>query len=225
MDTILLEYLTSKYYDYKNTINIQSTYNNSIPKNCSFFVFDLDLDKCKYFSSSIKNITGYNFNKYLYKGIVFLKTFIHPEDYSDLISELLTYIFLTKEQKGYGIRNIHIKDLTCRIMHKNGYYIRVSLHVMYLTSAIRIQHNILMGILEELEHQKYEYMVCNNTITNREKEVLQLIGNGDSSKIIADKLNISETTAITHRKNLIQKLNVKNTAELIKEAVKAKIIE
>lgn len=61
-------------------------------------------------------------------------------------------------------------------------------------------------------------------ITLREKEVLELISNGDSSKIIAGKLNISETTAITHRKNLIQKLHVKNTAQLIKVAVLAKII-
>ena len=43
--------------------------------------------------------------------------------------------------------------------------------------------------------------------------------------IIATKLNISETTAISHRKNLMQKLHVKNTAELIKIAVKENIID
>ena len=67
--------------------------------------------------------------------------------------------------------------------------------------------------------------VNNFQITKRELEVLQLLSNGDSSKIIADKLYISETTAITHRKNLIQKLRVKNTAHLIKIAVLARIIE
>ena len=65
----------------------------------------------------------------------------------------------------------------------------------------------------------------NCKITCREKEVLQLLSNGDSSKIIADKLHISETTAITHRKNLIQKLRVKNTAHLIKIAVLDQIID
>jgi len=61
-------------------------------------------------------------------------------------------------------------------------------------------------------------------ITLREKEVLLLLSNGDSSKIIAQKLNISETTAITHRKNLIHKFQVKNTAHLIKVAYLFRII-
>lgn len=56
------------------------------------------------------------------------------------------------------------------------------------------------------------------SITNREKEVLHLIGEGYSSKQIADKLYISNHTAITHRKNLIEKFKVKNTAHLVKRA-------
>ncbi len=57
-------------------------------------------------------------------------------------------------------------------------------------------------------------------ISPRENEVLRLIANGFSSKQIADQLFISDHTAITHRKHLIEKFNVKNTAQLIKEASK-----
>ncbi|NJN26157.1 MAG: hypothetical protein HC819_09360 [Cyclobacteriaceae bacterium] len=57
-------------------------------------------------------------------------------------------------------------------------------------------------------------------ISHREHEVLQLIATGLSSKEIANRLFISNHTAISHRKNLIEKFNVKNTAELIKEASK-----
>ena len=57
-------------------------------------------------------------------------------------------------------------------------------------------------------------------ITPRELEVLQLIAHGYSAKQIADKLYISIHTAINHRKNLIEKFNVKNTAELILQASK-----
>lgn len=57
-------------------------------------------------------------------------------------------------------------------------------------------------------------------ISDREKEVLVLIGNGYSSKEIAEKLFISDHTVISHRKNLIEKFKVKNTAHLIKEAFK-----
>ena len=55
-------------------------------------------------------------------------------------------------------------------------------------------------------------------ISSREKEVLKLIGDGFSSKEIADRLFISNHTAVSHRKNLIKKFQVKNTAHLIKKA-------
>ena len=57
-------------------------------------------------------------------------------------------------------------------------------------------------------------------ISRREKEVLQLIATGLSTKEIADQLFISNTTVISHRKNLLQKFTAKNTAELINKASK-----
>ena len=56
------------------------------------------------------------------------------------------------------------------------------------------------------------------SVSPREKEVLKLVADGFSSKQIADRLFISSHTAISHRKNLIEKFNVKNTAQLIKRA-------
>ncbi|MDO6818899.1 response regulator transcription factor [Zobellia sp. 1_MG-2023] len=56
------------------------------------------------------------------------------------------------------------------------------------------------------------------TISPREKQVLKLIADGFSSKEIADMLFISNHTAISHRKNLIEKFQVKNTAHLIGKA-------
>lgn len=56
------------------------------------------------------------------------------------------------------------------------------------------------------------------TISCRETEVLKLISDGLSSKQIAAKLNISYNTAISHRKHIIEKFGVQNTAQLIKQA-------
>jgi DNA-binding NarL/FixJ family response regulator len=56
-------------------------------------------------------------------------------------------------------------------------------------------------------------------ITNREIEVLQHIANGLTNAEIAEKLFISLTTVISHRKNMILKLNAKNTASLILIAI------
>jgi DNA-binding NarL/FixJ family response regulator len=63
------------------------------------------------------------------------------------------------------------------------------------------------------------------TITRREKEILALIADGNTNAEIAEKLFISPSTVDTHRKNLIEKLQVNNTASLIKKAVQMKLIE
>lgn len=62
-------------------------------------------------------------------------------------------------------------------------------------------------------------------ISSREKEVLKFISYGYSTKEIAEKLNISFHTVESHRKNLLQKFNSKNSAELVKEASKFYWIE
>lgn len=52
-------------------------------------------------------------------------------------------------------------------------------------------------------------------ITRREKDVLQLMAGGRTSAEIAEQLFLSPLTVETHRRNLLQKVNVKNAAELI----------
>jgi DNA-binding NarL/FixJ family response regulator len=61
-------------------------------------------------------------------------------------------------------------------------------------------------------------------ITRREKEVLLLIAEGLTNHEIGDKLFISTTTVDTHRKNLMAKFEVKNTAALIRMAAQYKFI-
>lgn len=66
---------------------------------------------------------------------------------------------------------------------------------------------------------------CNGiSITQREKEIIQLIAQGLANKQIADKLNISIHTALTHRKNIMKKINANNTAGVVLFALKNNII-
>ncbi|WP_114777356.1 response regulator [Botryobacter ruber] len=62
-------------------------------------------------------------------------------------------------------------------------------------------------------------------LTKREKEILKLIAEEHSNQEIADKLFLSLRTVETHRFNLTQKLEAKNTAALVKEAIKRGLIE
>ena len=61
-------------------------------------------------------------------------------------------------------------------------------------------------------------------LTKREKEVLQLITEGFTNTQIADKLFISVDTVDTHRKNLYNKLNVKNIAMLMRYAIENNLV-
>jgi DNA-binding CsgD family transcriptional regulator len=80
-----------------------------------------------------------------------------------------------------------------------------------LAAAIRIKSS---------EQKITETLAFQPTLTNREKEILQLIGEGLSSKMIADQFEISIHTVETHRKHLLEKLDVRNSMELIKKASK-----
>jgi DNA-binding NarL/FixJ family response regulator len=61
-------------------------------------------------------------------------------------------------------------------------------------------------------------------LSDREKEVLQLLAEGKSNKEVASVLNLSLSTIETHRLKLMQKLNLHNTAEIVLYAVRKGII-
>lgn len=74
-----------------------------------------------------------------------------------------------------------------------------------------------------------KYSIENNqptpiSITKREQEILNLVADGLTSSDIAEKLSLSIRTVESHRYNLMQKLEVSNTAGLVKYAIKQKVI-
>lgn len=61
-------------------------------------------------------------------------------------------------------------------------------------------------------------------LTRRETHILRLIADGKTTNTIAEELFISPLTVETHRRNLMQKMEVSNAASLIKVAVERKLI-
>ena len=61
-------------------------------------------------------------------------------------------------------------------------------------------------------------------LTDREREVLQLIAEGKTNKEIAIVLSVSINTVETHRKHIMEKLDLHNTAEIVRFAVRKKIV-
>ncbi len=76
-------------------------------------------------------------------------------------------------------------------------------------------------ILDYLHHTKVERDGTDRDIlTPREREVLQMIAEGRRTKEIAGTLHISVKTVETHRKNIMEKLDVKSVAELTRYAIR-----
>jgi two-component system response regulator NreC len=96
-----------------------------------------------------------------------------------------------------------------------------------LVLAIRVVHDgdfflhpavakILVGDYRNmLESDTDEY----DSLTNREREILQLVAEGNTSRKIGELLHISEKTVIGHRASLMEKLNIHNRADLVKYAI------
>ena len=75
-------------------------------------------------------------------------------------------------------------------------------------------HNYVMNSLFDRTRNDYEQKIKNN-LSNREREILQEIITGKNNREIADQLFISEHTVLTHRRNIMRKLKVKSTPQLI----------
>ncbi len=67
--------------------------------------------------------------------------------------------------------------------------------------------------------------IVGDRLTSREREIVQLLSEGKSSKEVASVLSISVKTAETHRANIMRKLEIHSVSELVRYAVRNQIIE
>lgn len=93
-----------------------------------------------------------------------------------------------------------------------------------LTDAIGTVIKGKTYLSEEASHTLRKEDAVTIVLTRREKEVLGLIAGGMTNNIIAQKLFISPSTVDTHRKNLLAKLEAKNTASLVRIATQLQLI-
>jgi len=139
----------------------------------------------------------------------------------------------------------------CREKYPDVKFIVLTMHAegQYVVKAVRNgafgyliknanEHELITAIREVSVRKKHfnseisQLMIGNMAIegeshkklSDREMEVIQLVSEGQTTKEIADQLFVSARTVETHRVNMMKKLNVQNTAELIKKAAHLKLI-
>ena len=64
-----------------------------------------------------------------------------------------------------------------------------------------------------------------NALSDREREVLKLVAEGRTNKEVADRLNVAEKTVATHRANVMRKLELHNMSELVRYAIRERLID
>lgn len=126
-------------------------------------------------------------------------------------------------------------------MHEEREYIvhalRIGVHGYLLKSIERF--DLEKAIISIVEGGKYFSPIVTNIlaevvarpvqtalaeITPREKEVLELVAQGQSTKQVADKLGIGIRTVESHRMNMLKKFKASNTADLVRKAIELKLI-
>ncbi len=158
-------------------------------------------------------MSGIETTKYLtenYPNVKILALTMHDEE--AFISKMLQ-----AGASGYLLKNVGKEEFVTAIqkIFKGENYFSLEVATKMMTKFMPNKNNDDIDINKDND---------NSQLTKREIEVIKLIAEGLTSQDIADKLFISPRTVDTHRRNLLQKLNVKNTAELIKYAIKHNIV-
>ena len=94
-------------------------------------------------------------------------------------------------------------------------------------ATIHVNDNVnsIIEAIQQAIQSFFEEKVTSSSLTERELEILRLVALGNASKEIADKLNISVHTVVTHRKNITEKLGIKSISGLTVYAILNKIID
>jgi DNA-binding CsgD family transcriptional regulator len=203
-------------------------------------IYDLYQRKHVYYSPKYAAMLGWDAEK-AKSDVNYTNSLIHPDDLPKLYRAALYYISLgfalpdrTKSKEYKAIFDYRVRG-------KKGSYVRIieqqiplefdkSGNVWLAMSMMDLlpDHDVDCPFRGRLKNQRTGELYYFppeedsvreiNSLTNREKEILQLIARGLISKEIADKLYISVNTVNTHRQRIIEKLNVSNTYEAIRYA-------
>ncbi len=150
----------------------------------------------------------------------------HIENISNVVFKLRFGVSAQEESQRSLIRNLRFVPIKL----KGKQHVIVVLTFSDVTDLLgttnqpffdfKYQANQAKGFIKKLESFKAtvnKKLSLKHELTQRELQVLTLIGQGLTSQEVADALKISKNTVNTHRQNLIKKFNVDSTAMLLRE--------
>jgi DNA-binding CsgD family transcriptional regulator len=206
-------------------------------------VFNYDTFQYKYISKNVKNIFGYDIEEYLDGGLNFKYSTLNKV-HADIIATNIFPVYMeycVKHASDEGVKRLRFSyeyKVNCKsgnsiwCLHQftiikvdnSGYPI---LDLFYISDISETKKDDLINftIAQKNNNDVYEtiYTVSHQTrdlslLSGREMQIVKLLCEGNSTPKIANKLHLSEHTVKTHRKNILQKMEVKNTMDIVKIA-------
>jgi DNA-binding NarL/FixJ family response regulator len=165
---------------------------------------------------------------------VVLMDFTSPGFYLECIAELLTeypntrVVAITPDQDGHTIINA-LKAGVTSYVKKNCDFDEIVSSVRETAKGSKFFCGKILETIHsteiDLNDKSIESFNCEPVhLSVREQEIITLIAEGMTNANIAEALFISPHTVNTHRKNIMQKLGVKNTASIVMYAVKSNLV-
>ena len=123
------------------------------------------------------------------------------------------------------IRKLFEKGIHCYLEKDTNFEEFLEAMKILKSQEIYICNSAKERMIGYISNQSQNLPNNSESLTKREIEVMQQICEGQSSKLISEKLFISINTVETHRKNILMKLNVKNSIGIVKYAVENNMLE
>lgn len=214
------------------------------------FLLDYTTKKYIYVDQTCFGLLGYTAEYFLEKGLDEYKSRWHPADYDILNREIIPYNINFIRTLSKNRYTDFVFSYNHRIQNAIGEYITVLQRYSYIPDEKTEIPCGVIGVVFDITHFKTDLSMVQTIeetipvngelvnkvvykkihpvfetftqqlISKRELDVLKYLADGLSSKLIADKLNISINTINNHRKNMLLKTNCKSSAELINYAAK-----
>ncbi len=229
----------------KNKVpDIRELHNLICLNNQYYHIIQFPQFQLYFVSENIKNILGFKPEELTLKKLYSL---IHPEDYPVVLlaTKKMCEFVIQKIDKLEPFKSITSMDF--RIKHKEGHYIRLlnqnclykknesnksfqtlslNTDITHIKESLKIEFNYTnIGDTTDFSFPDTELKQFSSLFTKREKEILSLLTLGKSSSEIGDILNISKHTVDTHRRKMLSKSHLCNTAELIAYSISNNLID
>lgn len=211
-----------------------------LPYSSTFFCITNTQDlSFEYVSKNMFSCLGYTSKEFQDKGMRYLWSKIHPDDIDLWLKALNDLMVFTLDSISLESRIKMSYTWNYRVKNNKGVYVNVIqnttplefdsvgkpiiglAHYTVLNAQIKMDVCASANLLNDQNEYETKYFnnfsqkLLTDGISNRERDIIRLLVLDKSSKEIASKLNISPNTVDTHRRNILRKMNISSTGELI----------